>query len=71
MVLRSNTFYSIPNSSMMILILSVLQQDEDSAKLHVAYVSKQNGNAFGMERIEVKKENIKHWEETNNIPFTF
>lgn len=70
MKFTNNTYYTIPNSSIYILILRVLNQDENDAKIHVAYISKQ-GHAMGLETIEVKKENTKHWEVVTNVPFNF
>lgn len=70
MMFYSNTYYTIPNSSMYVLVLSVLRQDEYCAKLNVAYITK-GGTPVGIESIEVKKENTKHWVKVDSVPFTF
>lgn len=70
MKFRTGATYTIPNSSINIVILGVIEQDDKRAKLLVGYISKQ-GTAMGMESIDVSKEQTKHWEETAHVPFQY
>jgi len=68
MQLQNGDTYTITNSSIYITVLSVVEQNQDNAKVLVAYISKQ-GTPIGMERLELDKKNLKHWIKVPHVPF--
>lgn len=62
----TGTYYTIPNSSIRILVLNVIDQTETTANLYVAYVSNQ-GHVLAFDSINFNKDKASHWETTNEV----
>jgi hypothetical protein len=68
--IHQNRFYTTTNSSIYIYVVKLVKQDEDNIEAEVAYITKQ-GTPLGLEKVLLKRNNIKHWIEVPNVPFSF
>ena len=68
--IKQNRFYTTTNSSIYIYVVRIVSEDATSINAELAYISKQ-GTPISLEKTILNKNNIAHWVEVNNVPFSF
>jgi hypothetical protein len=68
--IKQNRYYTTTNSSIYIYVVKLINEDETFINAEVAYITKQ-GTPLSLEKVTLNKNNISHWQEVSNVPFSF